>query len=259
MKIPTRRIPRAAGPSFHRNPTPRARVLPYLRPSNPAAAMPEPLAPAPSFPAMGRFWTAANVLSLTRLALVGPIALLVYRGGPLGWMVGLIALAVATDWLDGRVARWSGTVSEWGQVLAATSDKLAAAAVTLALLTRPPEAGPSLPLWFVALVIVRDALLAGGGLLQTRRLGRFTTSLWSGKVAVTALAVTVVAALLKADAPVLHVCVVFTATVMALSLVRYAARFARIMRHGDRLLVDADGNVRGLAPVAPARGEPPAP
>ena len=48
----------------------------------------------------------------------------------------------------------------------------------------------------MALAIVRDTLLAVGGLLQSRRLGRFTSSLWSGKVAVTALAVTVVAALL---------------------------------------------------------------
>ena len=188
---------------------------------------------------MGRFWTAANVLSLSRVVLVGPIAWLVYRGGPVGWMFALIGLAIATDWFDGRVARWSGTVSEWGKVLDATADKVAAAGVTLALLTRPVE--PTLPLWFVLLAISRDALLAAGGLVQTRRLGRFTSSLWSGKVAVAALAATVVAALLRAGPPVMDALVGLTAAVMVVSVVKYGVRFAAILRHGPDAL-EPDGN-----------------
>jgi CDP-diacylglycerol--glycerol-3-phosphate 3-phosphatidyltransferase len=188
---------------------------------------------------MGRFWTAANVLSLSRIVLVAPIAVLVYRGGPVGWMFALIGLAIATDWFDGRVARMTGTVSEWGKVLDATADKLAAAGVTLALLLRPVE--PTLPLWFVLLAISRDTLLALGGLVQTRRLGRFTSSLWSGKVAVAALAVTVVAALLRAGPAVMDALVGLTAAVMAVSIVKYGVRFAAIMRHGPAAL-EADGN-----------------
>lgn len=200
--------------------------------------MPTP-SPPPSFPKMGRFWTAANGLSLLRVVLVGPIAVLVYHGGPVGPMFALIGLAIATDWFDGRVARWSDSVSEWGKVLDATADKVAAAAVTLALLTRPVE--PTLPLWFVLLAVSRDALLALGGLLQTRRLGRFTSSLWSGKVAVAALAVTVVAALLNAAAPVMEALVGLTGAVMAYSVVKYAVRFRAIMRHGPAAL-EPDGN-----------------
>ena len=190
---------------------------------------------------MGSVWTAANGLSLLRVVLVVPIAWLVYRGGPIGPMFALIGLAIATDWFDGRVARWSDTVSEWGKVLDATADKLAAAAVTVALLLRPPEAGPSLPLWFVALAVSRDALLALGGLVQTRRLGRFTSSLWSGKVAVAALAATVVAALFAAPPRVMEALVGLTAAVMAYSIVKYGVRFAAILRHGPAAL-EADGN-----------------
>ena len=200
-----------------------------------------PSARFPGFPAMGSFWTVANGLSLARAVLVLPIAWLVYRGGHVGLLFALIGLAIATDWFDGRVARWSNTVSEWGKVLDATADKLAAAAVTLALLLRPAEAGPSLPLWFVALAIVRDVLLALGGLLQTRRLGRFTSSLWSGKVAVTALAVTIVAALLGAAPAVMEALIGLTAAVMAYSIVKYGIRFTAIMRHGDAAL-EPDGN-----------------
>jgi CDP-diacylglycerol--glycerol-3-phosphate 3-phosphatidyltransferase len=190
---------------------------------------------------MGRFWTAANALSLARVVLVVPIAVLVYRGGPVGPMFGLIALAIATDFFDGKVARWSHTVSEWGKVLDATADKLAAACVTLALLLRPIE--PNLPLWFVALAVSRDALLTVGGLMQTRRLGRFTSSLWSGKIAVTLLSVTVVAALLKVPPRVMEACVWATAAVMLFSVFDYAVRFRRIMRPGSRARLDEQGRV----------------
>jgi CDP-diacylglycerol--glycerol-3-phosphate 3-phosphatidyltransferase len=193
---------------------------------------------------MGRLWTAANALSMSRAVLVAPIAVLVYRGGPVGPMFALIGLAIATDWFDGRVARATGTVSEWGKVLDAVADKLAAAAVTVALLTRPEP--PNLPLWFVALAVSRDVLLAVGGLIQTRRLGHFTSSLWSGKVAVGALALTVVVALLGppvATPRVMEALIGATAAVMVLSVVKYTARFVAIVRHGEAGLA-ADGASR---------------
>ena len=207
--------------------------------------MPAPPLRSPAFPHMGRLWTAANALSMSRAVLVVPIAVLVYRGGPVGPMFALIGLAIATDWFDGRVARWSDTVSEWGKVLDAVADKLAAAAVTVALLTRPEP--PNLPLWFVALAVSRDVLLAAGGLVQTRRLGRFTSSLWSGKVAVGALAVTVVVALLGepvATPRVMEALVGLTAAVMAYSVVKYTVRFVAIARHGAAALADDGTTVR---------------
>lgn len=197
-----------------------------------------PVAAQPAFPDLGRFWTVPNVLTMARMALIPPIGWLVYRGGPFGWMIGLLLVAVATDWLDGQIARRTGSVSEWGKILDPTADKLAAAVVTLALVLRPPEFGPSLPVWFVVCVIVRDAVIAGGGLIQTRKLGYVMMSLWSGKVAVTALAVTVLAALLRADPPVLTVCVWTTTALLAYSLVRYLQRFVYVMRLGPAVPID---------------------
>ncbi len=190
---------------------------------------------------MGRFWTVANALSLIRVLLVAPITWLVYRGGPIGPLFGLIGLAIATDFFDGRVARWSHTVSEWGKVLDASADKIAAAGVTIALLSRPSE--PNLPLWFVLLAVTRDVILAVGGLLQTRRLGRFTTSLWSGKIAVSALALTVIAALVGAQAQAMEAFVWATAAIMLYSIVEYTLRFRAIMRVGSTVDLDEDGNV----------------
>ena len=112
----------------------------------------------------------------------------------------------------------------------------------------------------MALAITRDVLLATGGLVQSRRLGRFTSSLWSGKVAVAALAVTVVAALLEASAEVMEALVGLTAAVLVYSVVKYAIRFAAIMRHGEAALADDGNSLRpehGVVGQAVTREEPP--
>jgi len=110
------------------------------------------------------------------------------------WLLGLVAIAVITDWLDGKIARWTGTVSEWGKVLDPLADKLGSALVGFVLALKG-----ILPWWFVVLVVVRDVLIMIGGVLLMRRLGRVVPSIWMGKVAVTFLALTILAGLLKAD------------------------------------------------------------
>lgn len=180
---------------------------------------------------LGRFWTFANLLSLIRMVLVVPITYLIWIDGPLSWILGLIFVAMATDWFDGRVARWSHTVSEWGKVLDPLADKLAAVMIVSALVARP---GPySLPLWLLVLVVVRDALIVAGGFVLAKRRGVVVMSVWLGKVAITALALTVLAVLFRADPPVLQLCVVATAVLFVVSFLIYAARYVRLMRRGN--------------------------
>ncbi|MDX1548385.1 MAG: CDP-alcohol phosphatidyltransferase family protein [Rhodothermales bacterium] len=200
---------------------------------------------------LGRFWTAANMLSLSRAALVPPITVLVYQGGPRTWLFGLIGLAVLTDWFDGHLARWSHTVSEWGKVLDPLADKLAAAAVTAALVVRPIE--PTLPLWFVGLIVARDASIVLGGVVIARRTGEVLMSIWWGKVAVSALSVTVLATLLEADAPVLQACVWITTALMVYTYALYLLRFVRVWRTGvlpSEVGMDGEGG-RAIASVHP--------
>ncbi len=228
--------------------------------SAPAPLPPEP-APAArgsAFPELGRLWTAANGLTAVRILTIPFIAWMVYNGGPIGPMFGLLLFAIATDFFDGRLARWSGTVSEWGKVLDPTADKLAAAAVTLALVLRPEAHGPPLPVWFVAAVIVRDTLIAVGGLVQTKRLGFVMMALWSGKVAVTFLAFTVLGALLQADPAVMTALVWATTAALVYSLGRYLQRFLRVMRLGPAVPLDARHRVvrERLPANVPAPGAP---
>lgn len=174
---------------------------------------------------LGRFWTWANLLSMIRLILVVPITYLILTDGPLGWLFGLILVALVTDWFDGRVARWSRTVSEWGKVLDPLADKVAGAAVVLALVVRGV-----LPLWFLAVIVGRDLIIVLGGVLLARRTGQVVMSAWMGKVAVTALALTVLAALLRADPPIVDICVWVTTGLLFYSFMLYAVRFARLIR-----------------------------
>lgn len=193
---------------------------------------------------LGRFWTAANILSMLRAVLAIPVTYLILVDGPVIWILGLILLAAMTDWFDGHLARWSHTVSDWGKVLDPLADKIAALAVSMALVIRG-----SLPAWFVGFLLVREVLIVLGGILLARRTGYVVMSIWWGKIAVTALAVTVLAALLKADPPVLQFCVWLTVALIVYASVLYVLRFRRVLRAG-RMFSDAEVKGDDGSPVA---------
>jgi CDP-diacylglycerol--glycerol-3-phosphate 3-phosphatidyltransferase len=177
---------------------------------------------------LGRFWTIPNLLSLVRLILVVPVVYLILEEGSLVWLFGLLLLLLMTDWFDGRVARWSKSVSDWGKVLDPLADKVAAAAIVLALVVRD-----SLPLWFLSVIVARDSAIVLGGVVLARRTGQVVMSVWMGKVAVTALSFTVLAALMRADAPILNFCIWVATGLLVYSFILYAIRWVRLMRTGS--------------------------
>jgi len=179
-------------------------------------------------PNLGRFWTLANVLSLSRLVLVLPIAVLLWQDGSLGWLLGLTIAVILTDWFDGRVARWTHTVSEWGKVIDPVSDKFAAILTVSVLTFRPAE--PQLPLWFFGLIVGRDVLILAGGAWIARRSGTVLMSAWAGKAASLWLALTVVSVILKADPPVLNVCLWMATGLFVFSFGVYLVRYLNALR-----------------------------
>lgn len=191
---------------------------------------------------LGKFWTVANVLSLVRLVLVVPIFYLILTDGPFSLLFGLLLLAIVTDWFDGRLARWSDTVSDWGKVLDPVADKVAAGFIVLALAIRG-----SLPIWFLVLIVVRDVLIVLGSVVLTRKIRQVAISLWLGKVAVTALSLTVLAALLKADEPLLTFCIWATTFLLVLSWFLYGVRYVRLSRRARQEQEQSTEN--GKAPV----------
>ncbi|MBA2476021.1 MAG: CDP-diacylglycerol--glycerol-3-phosphate 3-phosphatidyltransferase [Actinobacteria bacterium] len=100
------------------------------------------------------------------------------------WATGLFAVAMATDWLDGRIARRIGHTSALGSLLDPIADKVLVLAVLIVLV----DAGV-FPGWMVAAIVAREFLVSGlrlaaierGVVLHARDLGKLKT--WSQAVA----------------------------------------------------------------------------
>ncbi len=168
---------------------------------------------------LGSFWTVANLVSISRIPLSVAAALIIWREGPIHWSLILIILAGLTDLLDGLIARQTNTVSEWGKVLDPLADKISVAFLGIALAWKG-----ILPLWFLLSILLRDSLILIGGLILTRQLGRVHMSNLLGKITATAIGITFILALLKADQVVMDLSIWGTMALMGLSLVIYGAR-----------------------------------
>ena len=127
-------------------------------------------------------WTIPNALSAIRLAGIPLYAWLIV--GERAFVPAFIVLAVAgaTDWLDGLLARRLGQYSRLGEVLDPLADRLyiAVTIVSLAIVGL-------IPWWLVVVLVARDALLLAIVPLL-RRQGRVTLPVTiTGKAATFAL------------------------------------------------------------------------
>jgi CDP-diacylglycerol---glycerol-3-phosphate 3-phosphatidyltransferase len=100
------------------------------------------------------------------------------------WATALLAVAMATDWFDGWIARRSGRSSAMGSLLDPVADKILILAALIVLVDRGVFPG-----WMVALIVGREFLVSGlrlaalerGVVLSARDLGKLKT--WTQSVA----------------------------------------------------------------------------
>ena len=128
----------------------------------------------------------ADQLTLARAAAVPFVVLLYVWDFPNHdyWATGLFALAMATDWFDGRLARRSGRTSALGSLLDPVADKLLVLTVMIVLVGEGVFTA-----WIVAAIVARELLVSGmrlaalerGVVLEARDLGRLKT--WTEAVA----------------------------------------------------------------------------
>jgi cardiolipin synthase (CMP-forming) len=133
-----------------------------------------------------RVLTVPNAISALRIALIPVfVALIVDHDTTTAGLV-MFGCVVATDWVDGTIARRTGQVSELGKVLDPVADRLAIAAGIIALAIRGV-----FPVWAAVAIIARDVAVLGVGLfLLARRHVRIEVR-WIGKVATFSLMVAV--------------------------------------------------------------------
>jgi CDP-diacylglycerol--glycerol-3-phosphate 3-phosphatidyltransferase len=106
------------------------------------------------------------------------------------WATVVFALAMTTDWFDGRWARRTGSASDLGRLLDPIADKILVLAALIVLVDRV------LPGWMVAAIVARElivsalrlAALERGVVLSARELGKWKTGAQAAAVVLGGLA-----------------------------------------------------------------------
>jgi CDP-diacylglycerol--glycerol-3-phosphate 3-phosphatidyltransferase len=170
-----------------------------------------------------RIWTFSNLLSLSRMLLLVPLAYFLFGEVPNGrfWATIVILVGGATDYFDGYFARRLHEITDLGKILDPLADKVAAAGTTIMLLLIG-----AIPLWYVLVVIIRDVIILFGALYIRSRKNIITQSNWPGKIAVSLIALVVLLSMI--GEPSLEWlrdwAIWLSVAMMALSLALYAQR-----------------------------------
>ncbi|OGF97720.1 MAG: hypothetical protein A2Z06_02125 [Candidatus Glassbacteria bacterium RBG_16_58_8] len=125
-----------------------------------------------------RVWTLSNFLSVLRILLLPFIYRLLKAGGRANdsAAIALMGVAVASDILDGLIARRTGGESNLGKILDPVADKICIGTMAVILV-----ALRDFPVWLVAAILGRDALIV---ICSTVLIGRkriVLSSNWLGK------------------------------------------------------------------------------
>jgi len=134
--------------------------------------------PTPDGAPTSRVLTVPNAISFVRIALIPVFVALIVDEDTTSAGIVLFAIVVATDWVDGMIARRTGQVSHIGQVLDPVADRLAIAAGLVALALRDV-----FPWWAAGAILVRDAAVLLVGVVAVARRSVRIEVRWIGKIA----------------------------------------------------------------------------
>ncbi len=190
-------------------------------------------------------WTLSNFLSVLRVLLLPFIYWGLFSQSETGhWVaVGLMLAAVATDVLDGWMARLRHTISSFGKIIDPIADKICLGAVMLFLILLR-----SFPVWLLGVLVLRDLwILIGGALLIRKHKIVFPSNIW-GKLYSFSVALLIAAYTLRWPGAIinqLQVAVILLTATSAFSYTRMVFRYHRThkkhQRRGRRPL-DQGGN-----------------
>ncbi len=174
--------------------------------------------------------TLANAISLSRALIAVPILILHHASGKeANWLiVALIGYAFISDYLDGYFARKFNQVTEFGKVADPLADKICAIILFFyAVLI------DIIPVFFLAIMIIRDGLILTGSLMIKRKRGKYAMSVASGKVAVNVLAIYwIVAFFFPERQQTIEFLMWLSLILMIYSLGSYVHRYIQIQKKG---------------------------
>jgi CDP-diacylglycerol--glycerol-3-phosphate 3-phosphatidyltransferase len=131
---------------------------------------------------MGKFWVIPNMFSLSRVLFLIPIFVFLAWGKERHgntWAAVFMGLAALTDFLDGFTARRLNQSSWWGRILDPICDKICLLSIGV-FLALPTRTHP-IPMWFLALIIVRDLIILAGAYYVMGKFRHIPASMMIGK------------------------------------------------------------------------------
>ncbi|HTY11274.1 MAG TPA: CDP-alcohol phosphatidyltransferase family protein [Bacteroidota bacterium] len=173
-------------------------------------------------------WTISNVLSLSRIVLMGPVVYFFLSSMPhhREYAVLFLLIAVTTDALDGYFARLLHQESELGKVIDPLADKIGVGIVVVLLLFFG-----DIPFWFALLIVARDFLIFLGGLYIRKRTGLILPSNMPGKLAVSFVALTLTLSIVhyRIFSALETISFWISVTLLVYSFVVYTRRFIAVL------------------------------
>ncbi|MBS10109.1 MAG: hypothetical protein CME19_00720 [Gemmatimonadetes bacterium] len=167
-------------------------------------------------------WTVSNAFSMLRVVLVVPTLYYIYLGEEYRWYVfWLVMVMVASDILDGTLARARNEVTEWGKIIDPVTDKLAVDTIAALLVYLK-----GMPLWVAVAVIGRDVLIVVGGILLASRIKEVPSSNIWGKATTCVMAALLLTFAMDFDPPK-PILLPLAGFLIAASFVSYAVRWAQ--------------------------------
>jgi CDP-diacylglycerol--glycerol-3-phosphate 3-phosphatidyltransferase len=159
-----------------------------------------------------------------RALLTLPAAMLLWNG------YNFIALAIGilcyiTDILDGWLARKLDEITEVGKIIDPLADKIFVGVITSILVIQD-----RLPLWFVAGILLRDAVIILVGLYITKRTGFVLPSNYPGKAAVFCIVLTMVCVVAELPALFVTAGIAVSSCMLLVSFILYAIRAVHALR-----------------------------
>ncbi len=164
-----------------------------------------------------------NAVSLVRLLLAFPVYTAIRDSDP-GRAILILFVCLATDGVDGFLARRWNAITVLGRMLDPLADKTVAGVVALAL-----HQWHGLPLWFLLAVVFRDALILLGGEWMRRRSGIVPSASLLGKITINVIVIVLLAWLLgveKIEQPGLYVGAFF----ILVSSIGYAGEWWKVWK-----------------------------
>ena len=169
----------------------------------------------------GHILTISNLLSLSRIIIVWPIAYYLLQGTTEGRFTAFILMLIgaSTDFLDGFLARALHQESDMGRIIDPLADKIGLGLLGI-ILTQTS----GLPIWFLVLIIARDLaiLLLGSKIISSE--DEIPESNWYGKPAVAGIACVVILYTLGLS-PWKEIALYLSVVLLLISMASYLQRY----------------------------------